>query len=328
MTKEGTKEYRGENIAEMQAWPLDKKIEHAKKRIVEFYEEQNGKVYISFSGGKDSCVLDHLVTSIYPSVPKVFSNTTNEYIEIIRFVKSLENLIELKPKMSFKETVKKYGFPLVSKKVARQIHDIRNPTGNNDATIKLYLTGIKRDGTKSKDFKLARKWHSLIEAPFDITNKCCDILKKEPLARFEKETGLVPFVGTQASESSMRRSKWIETGCNTNDGKNTQSRPLSIWSEADVWEYIKRFNVSYSTIYDDVKDKDGKVVVKGEVRTGCAYCAFGAQFEKSDQERTNRFERLSIRKPHQHKKMMELENNGVKFSDALSFINIENKREI
>lgn len=315
------KEYREKNIKEMQMWDLQKKIEHSNKRIKEFYEKQNGKVYIAFSGGKDSTVLLHLVRSIYPNVIAVFSNTTNEYMEILKFIRTIENVITVHPKMTFKETIKNFGFPLVGKTVARQISDLKKPTNDNSATRNLYLTGLTRDGKTSKRYKLSEKWKKLIDAKFDITHKCCEILKKEPARRFEQETGLKGFVGTMAEESGERKKSWLKSGCNTYDGNNIKSRPLSIWTEKDIWEYIKKYNLPYCDIYDDVLDSDGNVLVKGEKRTGCAYCAFGANFDKKHDDK-NRFERLALRKPHQFKKMMELENNGISFREALNFVGV------
>ncbi len=43
---------------------LDQKILHSRKIIREFYKRLNGCVYVSFSGGKDSSVLLHLVRSV------------------------------------------------------------------------------------------------------------------------------------------------------------------------------------------------------------------------------------------------------------------------
>ena len=40
--------------------------------------------------------------------------------------------------------IDKYGYPIISKKVARQIHDLQNPTKKNQATRTLYFKGIKR----------------------------------------------------------------------------------------------------------------------------------------------------------------------------------------
>lgn len=321
--KPGTKEYRKANLKTMQNWPLYYKILHSLKRINEFYEAQDGKVYIAFSGGKDSCVLLHLVRSMYPDTMGVFSNTTNEYVEILQHVRDTPNITWVHPKMNFKDTVSTYGFPLVSKKVSVQINRIRDTRPETFNSRNLYLTGYTKDGHFSKTWKLSEKWKFLKDVDFEITAKCCDILKKEPFERFQKETGLRPIIGTQASESAARLSTWFNEGCNIYNSKHPMSKPLSIWTEDDIWAYIKLFKVPYSSIYDDILDEKGNVMIEGEKRTGCAYCAFGAHLEKG----SNRFQRLALRKPHQFEKMMNLTNNGITFRDALISIGVSPTKE-
>jgi len=320
----GTEEFRTEHIEEMLKWDLDKKINHALKRIQEFYKAEDGLVYIAFSGGKDSTVLLHLVRSLYPEVEAVFCNTTNEFVEVLSFVKQTENVVTVHPEMSFNKTVEVYGFPLVSKKVSKAILTLRAEADNTKATRNLYMTGYNRKGHFSQRWKLAKKWLPLIkEAEFNITSKCCDILKKDPTKKYEKETGKRGFIGTMASDSIQRRSTWLKMGCNTYEGTSVKSRPLSVWTSSDIWEYIERFSVPYSKIYDDIiNEETGEVLIEGEHNTGCAYCAFGAHLEKSDLVTKNRFQRLALRKPKQFKKMMNLKNNGVTFSEALSFIKV------
>jgi 3'-phosphoadenosine 5'-phosphosulfate sulfotransferase (PAPS reductase)/FAD synthetase len=160
------------------------------------------------------------------------------------------------------------------------------------------------------------------ESEFNITNKCCDILKKEPLNRFKKESDLKSYVGTQIEEGGFRKNSWLSYGCNILDGENDVSRPLSIWTKKDIWNYVKLYDLKYSKIYDDVIDENGNIIIEGEKRTGCAYCAFGAHLEKSDLFNKNRFQRLQLRKPKQYKKMMQLKNNNITFSEALTFIGV------
>ena len=114
-----------EYLKEMQQWPLFKKIQVSKSRIMEFYNAFNGKVYVSFSGGKDSTVLLDLVRSIHGEVPAVFTNTGLEYAEIQRFVRNTDNSIILTPKMSFPQVITEYGYPLVSKEVSEAIYYAR-----------------------------------------------------------------------------------------------------------------------------------------------------------------------------------------------------------
>lgn len=57
-----------------------------KERVRQWYEHWNGMVYVSFSGGKDSTVLKHIVDSMYYDVPALFVDTGLEYPEIRKFV--------------------------------------------------------------------------------------------------------------------------------------------------------------------------------------------------------------------------------------------------
>jgi len=67
-----TTEQKRMYLKHRQCMPLTVKVELTKRRIREWYEAHDGKVYISYSGGKDSNLLKDIVRSIYPEVPCVF----------------------------------------------------------------------------------------------------------------------------------------------------------------------------------------------------------------------------------------------------------------
>lgn len=82
-----------EELRQWQALPLGVKVLMTKERIrnwVNEYDEDG--VYVSFSGGKDSTVLLHIVRSMYPKVKAVFVDTGLEYPEIREFVKTFDNV--------------------------------------------------------------------------------------------------------------------------------------------------------------------------------------------------------------------------------------------
>ena len=114
-----------QRLKELQALPLERKIQITQTRIIEWYQHYNGQVCVSFSGGKDSTVLLHIARQIYPNIPAVFSNTGLEYPEIQRFVKSFDNVDIVTPSMRFDDVITTYGYPLIGKEVAEAIYYAR-----------------------------------------------------------------------------------------------------------------------------------------------------------------------------------------------------------
>ena len=109
------------DLYSMQAAPLSVKIKMTARRIRDWVDEfgQDG-VYVSFSGGKDSTVLVDIVRNVcgYKKIPLVFVDVPTQYPELKQFAKTFDNLVILKPKISFAEVCEKYGFPIFSKEIS------------------------------------------------------------------------------------------------------------------------------------------------------------------------------------------------------------------
>ena len=295
-----------QRLKDRQNLPLDIKVAMSLHRIRIWYKHWRGKVYISFSGGKDSRVLIHLIRSILPDVPAVFVDTGLEFPEIREFVKQFDNVIWVKPDMSFHQVIKTHGYPVVSKKVARMIYELSNPSEKNQLTRTLYDTGINSKGKMVKSFKIPEKWRYMVNGPFLISAKCCYYMKKKPFKKYEKETGRKTYMGTMVSDSQMRRDAYFKTGCNSYKGSNTRSAPMAFWREEDVWQYIKENDLSYSSVYD-----------MGYQNTGCIFCAFGAHLDRGE----NRFQLLKKTHPKLHDYCMD----KLGMREVLEFYNVKSE---
>lgn len=275
---------------------LDDKIKRTKQLITEWYYQFDGKVYVSFSGGKDSTVLLHIARSLKcgKNIVGVFSDTGLEYPEIREFVSKQENIIQIRPKLTFKQVIEKYGYPVISKEQSLYLYQYRN-------TKSEILKKLRIEGGKKGKFKISDKWLPLAEADFNIGNQCCDIMKKRPFKAFEKETGLHPIVGTMAGESKLRWQKYMLGECNQYSAKHPTSQPMMFWNEQDVLQYIKMHNLEIASVYGDIVEKDGKLITTGVHRTGCMFCMYGVHLEPVGD---TRFDKMKITHPKQYDYIM------------------------
>lgn len=288
------------DLKQMQSLPLEAKVRMTEARIMAWYEHWDGDVYVSFSGGKDSTVLKHIVDSIYSDVPSVFVNTGLEYPEVRMFALRQKNVVRVDPKLKFYEVIEKYGYPVISKEVSDCVGEARlslekDPNSNTFRVQRIKGILKNKDGSPSQ-FNCPR-YAYLLNAPFRVSAKCCDYMKKEPLRRYGKETGRKPIIGVMTHESRARLTSWIKNGCNAFDSKKPQSRPLSFWTEQDILQYIVENNVEIAPVYGEIKQHEtGKFYLTGEQRTGCMFCMFGVHLEK----KPNRFQRMKETHPKQY----------------------------
>jgi 3'-phosphoadenosine 5'-phosphosulfate sulfotransferase (PAPS reductase)/FAD synthetase len=298
-----------------QSLALHDKISLTKEYISEYNRKHYGLSTVSFSGGIDSTVLLHMARTVIPDMKGVFSDTGLEYPEIRSFVKTFQNIDIVKPKMRFDQVIKKYGYPVVSKKVSRFISDLQNPTDKNENVRNLRLTGISRvtqPGKYQPSMKLPEKWKYLVDATFKISDKCCDMLKKEPLNRYEKYNGTKRIIGIMADESEARVRQAKSYGIETDN----YLAPMIFWTRQDVLKYIRLMKIPYCSVYGDIVDlPDGPLETTGEHRTGCMFCMFCVHMEKGE----NRFQRMKRNHPNQYEYCM----NTLGCGDVLDYIGVK-----
>ena len=284
------KRFGAEDLKRMQAFSLDQKIELAKANIREWYEKWDGKVCVSFSGGKDSTVLLHLVRSVFPDVPAVYSNTGLEFPDIRKHVKQFENVEIVVPKRNFMQVLTEEGYPIISKDISRKIRLVTNARkkGKRSAAEDAFI-GV---GNYENSIYACTKYKPLLDVDFRISDECCMTMKEKPLMEWYKISNAKPFIGTMAIESTRRKVAWINHGCNAFDIKHPNSKPLSVWTEQDIYEYTKRYNLPLAKPYGEIVYDGCKYCTTGCNRTGCIFCGYGAHLEKG-----RRFKELAKLEP-------------------------------
>lgn len=241
-----------------QAISLEAKIRYS-LRLIEVGLELAERPIIAWSGGKDSTVLMHLALQFKPDIDVIFNNTQVEYPETYHFVRKLSkdwqlnlHIAKPSPGENFWWCVDQFGWPLLGKDAARAIGAIRRAgesawnRGVSQITYKAALSGVP------------------------IAERCCYYLKEKPARRTYRALGVdLVFLGMMAQESDLRLRKWCDLGDLfwTKHNKMWKCHPISIWTEDDVWEYHRRYDIPHAKLYD-----------MGYRRNGCWPCGMGVRF--------------------------------------------------
>ena len=226
---------------------------------------------------------------------------------------------------------------------------MKNRTGGSNQRLAIMLGMLTNDKenpikanipSKDRSAFSQEKYKFFLDAPFEISNKCCNVMKKEPAHNYHKQTGRNPIIATMATESRLRTQKWLENGCNGFDLKIPTSNPMAFWTEQDVLLYIKEKNLPICSVYGDVVidyssmgqcdnqmsfsnygifDNERPLLrTTGCTRTGCVLCGFGCHLEK---EPNQRFVNLKKSHPKFHNLLNIVQNNGVTYAEAIDWVN-------
>jgi len=170
--------------------------------------------------------------------------------------------------MSYWWCTDQYGWPILGKAWSRL-----------DARRINIDTFLRYSTSQSADPTLLAYYDTLRQAK--ISQHCCQALKKEPAERAQEQLGVdLIFKGLMASESRSRAKNFLTRGYLFEGAKKKylhgrpffHCQPMAIWTDADVWAYIHRFNVPYASLYDlTYIAQDGSR--QNIRRNGCIGCA-------------------------------------------------------
>lgn len=219
--------------------------------------------YLSYSGGKDSHFLYWFIKERLQDtdIEIVGVNTYMEHHEILkRIMKNCDRV--LLPAMKPFEIKEKYGIPCFSKfqdemisryqKGSRSKNTMDAITGEGRITFKL--------NKKARELTLSGQLHK-------VSNKCCKVIKKDTLQKYEKESGKKAILGVRGGESALRKAQYKT--CFTKDKKFT---PIHNLSDELLEKIIKKYNIEVPEVYKHIN------------RTGCMGCPYGSRSGNTERE--------------------------------------------
>ena len=248
-----------------------------------------------------------------------------------------------KDNQTFISVNRKIGIPLISKQTAKSVSFVKRmmkkynvsyetimqhsePTIENVEILKslfgglksipLYILGYTSSINKfDSEYRIAKKWLPLINAPFEISDKCCEILKHGNIPAKFKDYAMM--TAEMAEESRSRLASYLQTGCNDalKHGGN-KSKPMGPMTLQTVLRNIKENNIPLFSGYGEIVEENGIYRTTGMYRTGCALCGFGLDFIP------NRFVELYKTEPARVKFAFKPRSEGgLGYKEALEYCN-------
>lgn len=257
------------------------------KSMAKIYDfEKNA--YISFSGGKDSCILSKLFDLALPgnNIPRIFFNTGLEYPQIRQFIAHLsckdKRIVVINSNQNVKEIWEKWGYPMKSKQHSHILHIYQN--SGKTLSVKKYLREVSGNNklycSKKFLYQFSENFH------LKVSDMCCTKMKKQVAHRFEKESGrYIAITGMRKSEGGQRLKL---SGCTTYTKEFTLKKfsPLAIISDEWCEWFVDNYFIELCKLYKPPFNFK---------RTGCIGCPFAlnigeelAALKKYD-EKTYRF---------------------------------------
>ena len=175
--------------------------------------------------------------------------------------------------MTFWWCVDQYGYPILGKSASKL--DAR----------RINIDCFLRFSKSSSETKETLAYYDVLKE-VKFSQHCCKLLKKDPSEKLQAELDVdVIFKGLMASEGNTRLMNFSVRGYifkssrkHLGDDPFFHCNPLSIWTDEDIWEYSKLYNVPQSDLYN-MGYIDNKGVEHKIQRNGCFGCATDILFK-------------------------------------------------
>ena len=235
----------------------------------ELYDLEH-KAYISFSGGKDSTVLHHLIDEALPgnTIPRVYINTGIEYKKVVAFVERERErdgrIIIIKPQKNIRQVLEENGYPFKSKEHSLYLSVYQH--SGMGKTIQRYMH--REDSRFQCPDKLRYQFST--DFTLKVSNKCCYKIKKDVAEQWQKANAKqITITGMRSTEGGLRATL---KGCAIFDGDQLKKfHPLQPIEDDFVEWYINKRNIQLCELYYPPFNFQ---------RTGCKGCPYAVDLQK------------------------------------------------
>lgn len=239
------------------------------KSMNEQYDLEHN-AYISFSGGKDSTVLSHLIDEALPNnqIPRVYINTGIEYKMIVAFVERERErdcrIVMIKPTQNIKQILEQYGYPFKSKEHSRKLGEYQK--GNKPDSIKNYF---RMQESEHRTCPKCLMYQTKPDFKLKVSDQCCYKLKKDVAHRYEEQTDRsIVLTGMMTEEGGQREN--LSCVIKDKDGRVKKFHPLvAVNKEWEEW-YIAQRGIKLCELYYPPYNFN---------RTGCKGCPYSLDLE-------------------------------------------------